>query len=127
MTTPLIITRDINGYPTTGSETGHPASDTAQYFTLTANTIKTVIVPNSGDTRRMLAMFTFGIETGNPVVWVQTSATPTLTLPSGTVTLTTAELNPRALEVSIGQTLQILTAEAGVTVSIVYYRLNNGG
>lgn len=127
MTTPLIITRDINGYPTTGSETGHPSSDTAQYFTMTANTIKTVVVPNSGDTRRMLAVFTYGIDTGNPVVWVQPTATPTLALPTGTVAATTAAMNPRAVEVSIGQTLQILTDQAGVRVSIVYYRLTTGG
>jgi hypothetical protein len=120
MAQPLSIVRDINGYPTTGVFQCLSFTDTAQYFTLTANTIKVVTVP-VGNYQRLMANIKVEIETGNPVVWVLPAASPTLTLPSGTVTLTLAEVNPGAKLVLPGQTLQFLTDQTGVSVSITYY------
>ena len=122
MTTQLLITRDIGGYATTGKESSRKFTDTAHYFTMAANTIKTVVVP-AGDARRLMAKFSYGIDTGNANVWVSPVATPTLTLPNGTVTRTLADLSPGAREVSSGQTLQLLTSQAGISVSITYYEI----
>lgn len=122
MATQLLLTRDVAGYPTTGSETSRKFSDTAQYFTLTASTVTNVTVP-SGSSRRMMAHFSYASDTTPHVVFVQPSSAPALTLPTGTVAATTAELNPSAREVVAGQGLQFLTAQADVSVSITYYEI----
>jgi len=130
MAIPLTTTRDINGYMTTGSQTGRRPSDTAIYFTMnvTPGTVTSVTVPaNSNPTfgsQRMVAYFRFADPLrGNPAVWVQPSASPTITLPSATVASTTAELNPIAWEVVPGQVLQFISPEAGDMVSIVFYAI----
>ena len=117
----LSISRDDNGYPTTGEYTCLSFT-LGQYFTLTANTIKVVTVPNY-PYLRLMADIKVEIETGNPVVWVLPAATPTLTLPNGTVTETHAEVNPECKVVYPNQVLQFLTDQTGVTVSITYYVL----
>lgn len=122
MATQFLLTRDVAGYPTTGSQTSHKFSDTAQYFSLTASTVKNVTVP-VGKGRRFMAKFSYASLTTPPAVWVQPSASPALTLPTGTVTDTTAELNPSAREVVAGQELQFITAQADVSVSITYYEI----
>lgn len=122
MTTQYLLSRDIAGYPTTGEQTGTKFTDTAQYFTLTASTVENVTVPRTGATR-MLAKFKVVSLTQNAVVWVLPAASPTLTLPTGTVTATTATMNPSAREVVAGQSLQLLTSQADVSVSIEYYEI----
>jgi len=121
MASPLTIVRDINGYPTTGSETAFPFTDTNQYFFLTPNTPFVVTVPR-GNYARLVAYFKYFISTapGNPGVFIQPSATPTLTIPTTTLAATTAELNPSARLVLPGQTLQLITTQAGVGVGISY-------
>lgn len=122
MPTPLMITRDIGGYPTTGEESCRRFSGIGQYFTLTASTVKSVTVPSNGGSR-MMAHFSYGIDTGNANVWVLPAASPTLTLPNGTVTSTLAELSPVNREVVAGQVLQLLTSQANISVSITYYEI----
>jgi hypothetical protein len=122
MATPLSISRDINGFQTTGSESCRKFSDLAQFFTLTASTVKTVTVPLNNSSK-MMAHFTFSSDTTPANVWVLPAASPVLALPTGTVTLTTAELNPGQREVVGGQVLQLLTGQAGISVSITYYAI----
>ena len=125
MPIPLSISKDINGLVTTGEESCRAFTDVAHRFILSANTVEVVTVPQNPTPtfggRKMMAHFEFAIATGNPVVWVLPAASPTLTLPDGTVTLTISELNPGPREVIAGQTLQLLTSQADVNVSITYY------
>lgn len=124
MTTALKTQRDLNGNPTTGFNSGNIPSDTCQFFTLTANVVTTVTVPSPTFNSKLFARFTFGVATGNVMVWVLPASAPTLALPSGTVTATIAELNPLPMIVNPGQTLQFLTSESGVAVSIVYFEVS---
>ncbi len=117
------ITRDIQGYPTTGSKTGLKFSLDGQYFDLTASTVLPVTVPSLPYTKA-IAVFEYAKTDGAPFVYVQPSASPTLTAPTGTVTATTAELNPSVREVVSGQVLQFLTEQTNVSVTIKYYELS---
>lgn len=126
---PLNISRDITGNPTTGTLTGLKPSDICYYFTLTQDTVKTMLVPGNAfpitsqsisSAPRTLCYFTFG---GTGDVWVLPSSAPTLTLPSGTVTATTAILNPTAKELVAGQTLQFLTHGTDVVVGLQFYAM----
>lgn len=125
MPIPLSISKDINGVVTTGNESCRSFTDVAHRFILTANVVTVVTVPQNPTPtfggKKMMAHFEFDIATGNPVVWVLPAATPLLTLPNNVVTLTISELNPGPREVIGGQTIQLLTAETGVNVSITYY------
>ena len=125
MTTQYNITRDINSYPSTGSFTCMQATDTAYQVILTANTVATVTVPGAANANRLMAKITYAIATGNPVVWCRPSSTGTLVLPTTTATATIDVLNPSAIEVKVGQVLQLLTAQSAVNVSIAYYALPN--
>lgn len=125
MTTQYSITRDVNSYPSTGSFTCMLASDTAYQVILTANTVASVVVPSAGNANRLMAKITYAIATGNPVVWCRPGASGTLVLPTTTATATTDVLNPSAIEVKVGQTLQFLTAQSAVNMSIAYYALPN--
>lgn len=114
--------RDINGFviTTLGARAQSPIN---QYFTLTASTVKTVTVPNSS-ARNYVAFFKY---TPGTDVWMLPAATPTLTLPTGTVTETLAVLRPETALVIPGQTLQfIYVTQTGsgmydVAVGIEYY------
>lgn len=126
MPIPLSISKDINGLVTTGDESCRSFSDVVQSIILTANTIHTFTVPQNPTPtfggKKMMAHFEFAIATGNPVVWVLPSATPTLTLPTtSAAAAANAELNPGPREVVAGQTIQLLTAETAVNVCITYY------
>lgn len=127
MATQFLLTRDIAGYPTTGEQTCTRFTDTAQYFTLTGSTVEDVTVPSvtspHGRPGRLIAKFKLVSLTENAVVWVLPSDSPVLTLPTGTVTATTAEMNPSCREVTAGQSLQLLTSQADVSVSITYYEI----
>ena len=132
MPIPLTTTRDINGYQTTGSQSGRRFSDLTQYFELSATpaTVTSVTVPpNPNPTfggSRMLACFEFYDPAGNvPGVWILPAATPTLGLPSGTVTVGTQELNPQNREVNPGQVLQFISSAASVQISIAYYAIQS--
>jgi len=113
--------RDINGY-ITQENNGLPFSLENQYFTLTVSTVKSVTVP-SGNTKSYTAYFEYS---DGADVWVLPASSPTLTAPSGTVTATLAQLNPKVRTVLPGQSIQILYAntDSGVTtvsVGISYY------
>lgn len=123
MTTQYSITRDINSYPSTGSFTCMLPTDTAYQTIHTANTVTTVVVPSVSNTNRLMAKITYAIATGNPVVWCRPSNSGTLVLPTTTPTATIDVLNPSAIEVKVGQTLQFLTAQTAVNMSIAYYAL----
>ena len=127
MTTPYVITRDINGYPSTGELTCYRPTDTAYQVILTANTIATVTVPPATATGQLVAVFTYAVATGNPVVWASPNSAVALVLPTTTATHTIAELNPRVWQVPVGAQMQLLTAETGVNVSIAFYALSANG
>lgn len=115
--------RDMNGY-VTNLLNGVPFSVMNQYFTLTQGTVKSVTVPNSG-AFSYVAVFTYTLGAD---VWVQPLASPSLTAPDGTVTTTTAQLNPGIRIVTPGEVLQILyenvtSSGAVVSVGIAYYSL----
>lgn len=114
------ITRDIQGYPTTGSKTGLKFSLDGQYFDLAASTALPVTVPSLPYTKA-IAVIEYAKTDGVPFVWVQPSASPVLAAPTGVVASTTAELNPGVREVVAGQVLQFLTEQTNVSVSIKYY------
>jgi hypothetical protein len=125
---PLNIVRDINGYPLNSDDAALAFAPLAQYVLLVANTVTTVTVPqNPSPTfggRKMLAKFVFGNPSGAlSQVWVLPAATPTLTLPTTTVTETLSVLSPAAREVLPGQVLQLLTSQANIVVSISYYAI----
>lgn len=120
--TSLSIVRDINGYPQTQMDDARAFSSANQDFTLTANAITTVTVPSFPNANiGVLAYFYF---TSNTEVYVLPAAAPTLTAASGTVRETLATINPLVRPVEQGQTLQFLTANTGVTVSIAYYAVS---
>ena len=117
--TSLSVIRDINGYAQTQSNDARAFSSANQDFTLTASSITTITVPffpnpNIG----VLAYFYF---TPDTETYVLPAAAPTLTVASGTVRETLATINPLARAVTQGQTLQFLTSDMGVTVSISYF------
>jgi hypothetical protein len=87
----LQLIRDNGGFPETQGACSRVPSIDGQYFTLTASTVTSVTVPILPNVRRLVVYMSFS-KAGN--VWVQYTSSPTLTLPSGTVTATTAELNP---------------------------------
>lgn len=127
MSTPFIIARDINGYPTTGNYSCHRPSDTGYQVILTANTVATVTVPASSNSSQVIAKFTYAIATGNPVVWARPNNASALVLATTTATATVDELNPDCWQLSSGQVIQLLTAQTGVNVSIMYYSLASNG
>src|ERR1700678_4391343 len=115
-------TRDINNVPGT-TLSCYKFSDSNQDCTLTAGDITTVVVPANLPSKQYVAIFTY---TNGADVFVLPSATPTLTLPTGTVRTTTAQFRPKMRLVSPGQTLQLLYSNASsnvttVSVSISYY------
>ncbi len=117
--TSLSIVRDINGYPQTQANDARAFSSANQDFTLTASSITTVTVPSFPNANiGVLAYFYF---TPNKEVYVLPAAAPTLTVASGTVRETLATINPLTRPVVQGQSIQFLTADTGVTVSISYY------
>lgn len=119
MSTQLFITRSNNGYPTSGSLTCYRFSDTNQQFELAANTVTTITAP-TGTTTQLAALFSY---TPDASVWVLPAATPTLVLPTTTVTFIGSVLNPIMREVYAGQSIQLLTSQANVFVSVSFYEI----
>jgi hypothetical protein len=135
MATPLLILNDIAGNRFDLSDCARNFTDTAQYFTLTANVITTVTVPTLPQNPTIAFTATQQITKNNLLVlitvtpmssvWVQPNTTSVLALPTGVVTLTTAILNPLGFRgVVSGQEIQFLTADTGVAVSLEYYAYN---
>ncbi len=117
----LLQLRDLGGY-IVNAENGLDFSDNNLFFTLTVSTAKVVTIPSSA-TNYYTAYFEYS---NGADVWVLPAATPTLAAPSGTVTLTKAQLRPKVRKVLPGQTLQFLyanteTAAQVVSVSIMLY------
>jgi hypothetical protein len=125
MTTQYAITRDNNSYPSTGSFTCMIPTDTAYQVILTANTVQTIVVPSIPNGSRVMAKFSYAIATGNPVVWARPNGVTVFALPTTSATATSDVLNPVAWELKEGATIQLLTAQTGVNVSISYYALSN--
>lgn len=121
--TKYIQPRDINGY--VGNYfNALPWSINNQYVELTASSVKEVTVPATLRGDNFIAHITYSDNAAD--VWVQPSNTPTLTLPTGTVAPTTAQLRPAVRPVVPGQVLQFLysaasTEEGLVSVGISYY------
>ena len=81
----------------------------------------TITVPDEdmGGLKKLIARFSF---TPTASVYVLPAASPVLALPvSDTAVATLSELNPRFRSVEKGQTLQLITPDANVYVSISYY------
>jgi hypothetical protein len=119
MALPLQITRDIQGFTTTGGQTGRDFPNLVQRFELTANSVFDINVP-TGNGNKLVAFFSFSKAAD---VFVQGSASPTLALPTGTADTNPSELNPIARIVYSGQALQFFTAASTVYVTISYYEV----
>lgn len=116
--TQMIQTRDMNGNVVT-SLGARAFSVNNFFFTLTADTVKTVTVPATLRGDLFIACFTYSDVTAD--VWVLPASTPTLALPSGTVTATLAELRPSQRLVVPGQVIQMrygATNPTGGAVSV---------
>ena len=100
-----------------------------QFFTLTAGGSPTTFtVPNAGNALAYIMEINLGTLGTNGVVYVLPAATPTLALPTGTVTATTAQLVFDGIRrvVLPGQTLQIIYGSADgtpdtISVGVSYY------
>ena len=119
MALPLQITRDIQGFTTTGGQTGRDFPTLVQRFELTANTVFNINVP-TGNGNKLVAFFSF---TKAADVFVQGSSSPTLAFPTGTADSNLSELNPIARIVYPNQALQFLTSGSTVYVTISYYEV----
>lgn len=121
----LLIFRDVGGNPQSTPDCSRLFSNLNQYLTLTASTVNTAVVPTdiSNPNAVILAYFKFTL---GATVWVLPNSSPTLTLPTSTAALTMAEMNPSGRVVTLGQTLQFITADAGVSVGISYYVVLKG-
>lgn len=112
--TMMILNRDVNGFVTYGLD---PITDSAyaSRFVLAANVSQTVVVP-SGPAAYYEAVFSFysGVE-----VWVAYAASPSISLPTSTPTVTLTDLNPVARKVAAGITMQFISPndDAGVCVT----------
>lgn len=117
MALPLQITRDNQGYMTSGGQTCRDFATYIQRFELTATDVFTIDVPTSQGPK-LIAYFSFNKAAD---VFVQPGASPTLTFPDGTADTNPSELNPIARIVYSGQVLQFLTGDADVYVTISYF------
>lgn len=120
---PYTITRDIQGYPSSGTQMGKHFSEFTQSFLLTATTVLPVTVPLTATAKMVMYInFSYGA-----TVLISPAASPTLIEPTGTVTLGISEivLNGSARNVIGGQALQFLTADTGVYVTLSYYSIYN--
>lgn len=122
MTVPLFTVRSFNGYPTSGFNTCFHSTDIALQFTLTASTAKTITIP--GNTNTVMAMYI--TYTPNSEVWFQPNVLTTLVLPTGTVTATSAVMNPRARQVFAGQQIQFMTAASSISISLEFFMIQGG-
>lgn len=124
MLTKLTIQNDIQGKITTGSETVLLPSSSIHRLLLTQNVVADVLVPttfNTGSQVHVMAQFSF---TPGKTVYVQVGDTPTLTLPvNDTEVLAQGEINPRSRLIELGDTVQLITPDTGVYVSIAYYAI----
>ncbi len=118
MPIPFLITRDVQGYPSSGTQTAHAPSKFTQTVKLTADTPEAITVPLTPN-YKLVAYFRFSY--GDNVFFSPQSA-PTLDYPTGTVTLDISELllNGMGLTLTGGQEIQLLSPSAAY-VTIVYY------
>lgn len=117
--TPFQIQRDNQGFPSTGSQMVRRPSQIVQNVELTASTHKTVTVPLDSNSV-MVAYFAF--TSGADVFW-EPDTIGTIALPTGTLTTGTTELltNGCGRIVTGGSSIQFITAESNVYLSIAYY------
>lgn len=118
MQTPLILTRDINGYVAYGLP--FITDNDYQYnMVIAANTVTTVTVPGVS-TQRFEAIFSFG---SGVEVFVSNVASPTIALPTSTPTQTLAQQNPVARNVAGASTLQFISANDDAYITVSFYAL----
>ena len=110
MTTTLLFSRDAAGYNTYGVV----SSDEKYSTTLSANVEQTIEVPD--DAEKFLAVIS--TSTGSNV-WV--AINNTATIPSGSFAATKSDLNPPALKVLPGQTMNFITADTTAYVNVKFY------
>jgi hypothetical protein len=102
MSTKFYMTRDINGY----NGFGIPFAPEDKYSAiLNAGVAQSIVVPDNY--KNWIAIFSY---TPGASVWVDGHTTAVA--PAGAVAATTAELNPAARQVSGGQTISFITADA---------------
>lgn len=107
------MTRDINGYNGFGLV---PATD-KQSMLLATSVAQSVTVPSNH--QKWIAIF--GIESGASV-WVALNTTAVV--PAGAASATSSELNPTAWQVSAGDTISFITADASAQVGVKFYVTN---
>lgn len=122
MSTPFVMTKDINGFNGFGLRFSDQKYDTTLAVgveqTLAVPDLVTGSYPRTYTPARFFAVFSY--EPGSSV-WVANNATATVA-GAGFAT-TDSELNPSAREVSIGDTLHFITADATAIIGVAFYAL----
>lgn len=110
MATKFAMSRDINGY----NGFGLPFSVDGAFTTLAQNVAQSFTVPS--DYPNWIAVFSYSVGSN-----VFVNGMGTATVPGGTVTDSTSQLNPVARAVKGGQTISVITPDTAAYVQISYY------
>jgi len=124
MAKPLQITRDVQGYATSGQQMGRDYPDLAQQVELTASTAKSITVPVNSSSR-MLACIAI---TPGKSVFMTRNYNGTIAVPTGTLTAAPVEMIPQAAANRIvygGDVLQFITPDSNVYLTISYYEVTS--
>ena len=124
MAKPLQITRDVQGYATSGQQMGRDYPDLAQQIELAASTAQSITVPVNSSSR-MLACIAV---TPGKTVFMTRNYGSTIVLPTGTLTAVPVEMIPQAAAnriVNGGDVLQFITPDSAVYLTISYYEVTS--
>lgn len=111
MSTKFIMSRDINGY----NGFGLPFAVNGEATILAAGVAQTFTAPE--DYPNWIAIFSYSV--GSTVL---VDGLDTASVPTGAPSPSTAQINPVAREVQGGQSISIITADAGgAMVQVSYY------
>jgi len=114
MTTKMIMIKDINGNVTYGV----PFCDALNTFSgvLAASTAQSVTVPLGAS----LYLAIFAYSTGGEV-WVANNTTAAI--PTGSIGLTSSQLNPVARQVKPGDVLSFITPDTACNLNVSFYAI----
>ena len=118
---PLKTYRDIQGVPTSGSQSCRPFPEYTQTVLLVTGDVTTVTVPTqASDNLAAFFAYSYGQD-----VFISPFSAPTLAVPTTTVTLSVDELLTPGCgrAVKAGQVLQLLSPGTTVYVTISYYAI----
>jgi hypothetical protein len=123
MATPLQITRDSQGYMTSGQQSGRDFPTLCQQYELTATTAVSITVPVNSSTRMLACIVTTA---GHSVFMARNYGTTIVSPTTGAVTTFPVEMIPNGVANRIvlgGDILQFITPDTGVYLTISYYEV----